>query len=143
MRILVASAFRRKIRYREMLRHSLVQQIDQCGLQEDELVWNLETQNALQRGMRGKHAPQRLDLHRIHREDDVGPLEHAHVDADQRIFFRASGPHIKIVALAENTLGGGAAVAIQTADEENAFGRYRLGHREFQVILMTSPAYRQ
>ena len=81
--------------------------------------------------MRGKHSLQRLALLAVHREDHLGPLEHARVDADHRVFFCPGGTDVEIGALAENPLRGCAAVAVEAADEQDPPGRAGMGHDEF------------
>ena len=46
-------------------------------------------------------------------------FEHAPVHAHHGVRIGAGGPHFEILALAENPLGGGAAMAIEAADEED------------------------
>ncbi len=62
------------------------------------------------------HAP----LVVVHDEDDVGPVEHVGVDADERVGGGAGGSHVEVGALAEHALGGRAALAVLAADEEHA-----------------------
>jgi hypothetical protein len=111
-----------------MVTDLLFEELDQLRLEEDELVRNIKTYDAFERRMRWKHAPQRLDLQRIHRKDDVGPVEHSRIDAHERILLSAGGPDIEIFALAENSLRGGAAMTIEATNKEDAFSRRRMGH---------------
>src|SRR5262249_9744540 len=80
-----------------------------------------------------------LDLNGIHSKHHVRPVEHALVDAHASIFLSASRPYVQILALAKDSLGGGATMAIEAADEEDVLVGGRMGHQEFGVILTTSP----
>ena len=122
-----------------MFRDFLLKQFDELRLQERVHIFDVEADDSLQRGMRGKYTSKRLHLERIHRKNDVGPFEHARVDAHPGILFSAGGPYIEIRPLGEDAFGGGAAMTIEATDKEDPFGRRRMGHGEFRVILTASP----
>ena len=112
-----------------MRRHALPEDPDEVWIEEQELVRDVEADDARQGGMRGKHALERAALLRIHREDDVRPFEHPAVDAHHGVFTRAGRSHLQIRPFAEDALGGRAAGAIQMANKEDTAWLARLRHR--------------
>ena len=77
----------------------------------------------------------------VHREDDVGPLEHALVDAHQSVPARACGADIEVATFAEHALGGGTAVAVYAADEEDPPEGGGMRHQRIRVILAGTAWY--
>jgi len=66
-----------------------LEQCDEGRIEKREVVRDAEADQPVEDGMRREHPFERVALLIVHREDDIGPLEHALVDAHQSVFARA------------------------------------------------------
>jgi hypothetical protein len=86
-----------------------------------EVVWNVQTDEVLERRMASETAAQRPALLVVHDEDEVRPLEHTGVHPCEGIRGRSGRSHVEVGTFAEHAFRGRTAHAIVPAQEQDAF----------------------
>ena len=108
----------------QVLGYLCVKLVDEFGLHELVVIWNMQSDNTLAFERLGKLLPEAVQVGFLHEKDDVRPPEMPLGHDDAGVGLRASRAHLKAGEAAEDAFGREAPNTIPAADEEELEGMW-------------------